>query len=93
MNKSNPNFKNTISRAEMAASLTAANEPAIIRALESAGVEFIDENGGGPGLRMSRRRIHRRERRRLGSPPPRAPKAKAAQVIRSTEQTAGRPCQ
>ena len=25
------------------------------RALESAGVEFIDENGGGPGLRLRKR--------------------------------------
>jgi hypothetical protein len=29
--------------------LTSANDLAIRRALESAGVEFIDENGGGPG--------------------------------------------
>jgi hypothetical protein len=29
----------------------------IKRALESAGVEFIDENGGGPGVRL-RKRIH-----------------------------------
>ena len=27
---------------------------AIKRALESAGVEFIDENGGGPGVRLSK---------------------------------------
>jgi predicted transcriptional regulator len=26
------------------------------RALESAGVEFIDENGGGPGVRLAKRR-------------------------------------
>ena len=25
------------------------------RALEAAGVEFIDENGGGPGLRLRKR--------------------------------------
>jgi hypothetical protein len=24
-------------------------------ALESAGVEFIDENGGGPGVRLAKR--------------------------------------
>jgi hypothetical protein len=29
--------------------MTAANDLAVRRALESAGVEFIDENGGGPG--------------------------------------------
>ena len=49
---------NTIRRAEVAAvetSLTAANELAIYRALESAGVEFINENGGGPGVRLRKR--------------------------------------
>jgi hypothetical protein len=29
--------------------MTTANDLAIRRALELAGVEFIDENGGGPG--------------------------------------------
>jgi hypothetical protein len=46
---------NTIRRAEVVegrTSLTAANELAIRRALEAAGVEFIDENGGGPGVRL-----------------------------------------
>jgi hypothetical protein len=33
-------------------SMTAANDLAIRRALELAGVEFIDENGGGPGVRL-----------------------------------------
>ena len=28
---------------------------ALQRALESGGVEFIDENGGGPGLRLRKR--------------------------------------
>ncbi len=45
----------TIQRAEMtdrSTSLTAANEMAIRRALEAAGVEFIDENGGGAGVRI-----------------------------------------
>ena len=49
---------NTIRRAEVAeseTSLTAANELAIRRALEVAGVEFIDENGGGPGVRLRER--------------------------------------
>ena len=32
--------------------VTQANEAALRRALESAGVEFIDENGGGPGVRL-----------------------------------------
>ena len=32
--------------------MTAANDLAVRRALEMAGVEFIDENGGGPGVRL-----------------------------------------
>ena len=50
---------NTIRRAELAeeeTSLTAANDLAVRRALEGAGLEFIDENGGGPGVRLRRRR-------------------------------------
>jgi hypothetical protein len=46
---------NTIRRAEVAEegiSLTAANNLAIRRAFEAAGVEFIDENGGGLGVRF-----------------------------------------
>ena len=31
----------------------------IHRALEAAGVEFIAENGGGPGVRLSRRKERR----------------------------------
>jgi len=45
----------TIRRAELAGgetSMTAANDLAVRRALETAGVEFIDENGGGPGMRL-----------------------------------------
>ena len=33
----------------------------IKRAFQEAGVEFIDENGGGPGVRLRRRRSLRRE--------------------------------
>ena len=47
---------NTIKRAELAVdetSLTVANDLAVRRALEAAGVIFIDENGGaGPGMRL-----------------------------------------
>jgi hypothetical protein len=32
--------------------VTAANEAAIRRALESAGIDFIDENGTGEGVRF-----------------------------------------
>ena len=50
----------TIRRAELAenkTSLTAANDQALRRALEAAGVEFIDENGGGPGVRLRKRHL------------------------------------
>jgi ribosome-binding protein aMBF1 (putative translation factor) len=52
---------NTIRRAEAidwTTSLTVANELAVRRAFEGAGVEFIDENGGGPGVRL-RMRMHK----------------------------------
>jgi hypothetical protein len=45
----------TIRRAELRekdTSLTAPNDRAIRRALENAGIEFIDANGGGPGVRL-----------------------------------------
>ena len=48
----------TVRRAELAereTSMTAPNDMAVRRALESAGVEFIDENGGGPGVRLRKR--------------------------------------
>jgi len=32
--------------------MTATNDLAVRRSLEAAGVEFIDENGGGLGLRL-----------------------------------------
>jgi transcriptional regulator with XRE-family HTH domain len=49
---------NTIRRAEIAdkeTALTTANERAIHMALEAAGVVFIPENGGGPGVRLRER--------------------------------------
>jgi hypothetical protein len=45
----------TIRRAELAediTSMTASNDSAVRRAFEAAGVEFIDENGGGAGVRL-----------------------------------------
>jgi len=36
-------------------SITLANDLAIRRALEAAGVIFIEENGGGLGVRLRRR--------------------------------------
>jgi transcriptional regulator with XRE-family HTH domain len=52
----------TIRRAELRdseTSLTSANDRAIRQALERAGVEFIDENGGGPGVRLRNRQRNR----------------------------------
>ena len=49
---------NTIKRAELAedeTSLTVANDLAVRRALEAAGVIFIDENDEGPGVRLRKR--------------------------------------
>lgn len=48
----------TIRRAELVdgeTSMTAANDAAVRRSLENAGVEFIEENGGGPGVRLRKR--------------------------------------
>jgi hypothetical protein len=48
----------TIRRAELmpsATALTRVNDAAIRQALEKAGVEFIDDNGGGPGVRLRKR--------------------------------------
>ncbi len=45
----------TIHRAETLngkTAMTFANATAIRRALEAAGVELLDENGGGPGARL-----------------------------------------
>jgi hypothetical protein len=45
----------TIRRAELASDetmMTTANDLTVRRALEEAGVEFIDANGGGPGVRL-----------------------------------------
>lgn len=47
----------TITRAEGAdgtPNLTVANMDALRRVLETAGVEFIPENGGGPGVRLTK---------------------------------------
>jgi hypothetical protein len=56
----------TIRRAELTAdetSMTTANDLAIWRALEAAGVEFTDENGGGPGVGCACRSTRSRESR------------------------------
>jgi hypothetical protein len=49
----------TIRRAELkddATSMTVSNDLVVRRTLESAGVEFIDENGGGAGVRLRKPR-------------------------------------
>ena len=51
----------TIRRAELTedeTSMTAPNDSSIRRALEAAGVEFIDGNGGGPGVRLRKAHQH-----------------------------------
>ena len=55
----------TIRRAELAerdTSMTAANDLAIRRTLEGAGVEFIDDDGGGPGVRLRKAHEHRKRK-------------------------------
>jgi hypothetical protein len=55
----------TIRRAELVereTAMTVANDAAVRRALESAGIEFIDENGGGPGVRLHRRQRSKKAR-------------------------------
>ena len=56
---------NTIRRAEIAGdqiALTAANSATLRGVLEAAGVEFIDENGGGPGVRLRGRETSKKRR-------------------------------
>lgn len=45
---------NTISRLERGESLYPRTVEVICRVLEAAGVVFIEENGGGPGVRMAK---------------------------------------
>lgn len=45
----------TVSRLERGEDLLPRTVDAIRRALEAAGVEFIEENGGGPGVRLKKR--------------------------------------
>jgi uncharacterized protein (DUF1778 family) len=46
--------------------MTSANDLAVRRALEMAGIDFIDENGGGPGVRLGKGPEKRRWKRRFG---------------------------
>jgi transcriptional regulator with XRE-family HTH domain len=47
---------NTITRLERGEALGVRKLGIIRTALEAAGVEFIDEDGGGPGVRLRRNR-------------------------------------
>jgi transcriptional regulator with XRE-family HTH domain len=49
----------TVARFERGEELKERTVDAIRRAFEEAGVEFIDENGGGPGVRL-RKPAHQR---------------------------------
>jgi transcriptional regulator with XRE-family HTH domain len=46
---------NTVTRIENGADAKQSTMDKLQHALESAGVEFIDENGGGPGVRLRKR--------------------------------------
>jgi transcriptional regulator with XRE-family HTH domain len=79
----------TIHRAESAegkTSMTFANASAVRRALESAGVELIEENGGGPGARLSQRLSYQLVRRvveaRLVEPTAASPQTSASKATR-----------
>ena len=50
---------NTVTRIENGADAKQSTIERLQRALEVAGVEFIDENGGGPGVRL-RKRQHKK---------------------------------
>jgi transcriptional regulator with XRE-family HTH domain len=46
---------NTVTRIENGADAKQSTIDKLRAALEAAGVEFIDENGGGPGVRLRKR--------------------------------------
>jgi hypothetical protein len=50
---------NTVTRIENGADSKQSTMDKLQQALEAAGVDFIDENGGGPGVRL-RKRITKR---------------------------------
>ena len=55
---------NTVTRIENGADAKQSTMDSLQRALEVAGVEFINENGGGPGVRL-RKRQHGKVEERL----------------------------
>jgi transcriptional regulator with XRE-family HTH domain len=46
---------NTVTRIENGSDAKQSTMERLQQALEAAGVEFIDENGGGPGVRLRKR--------------------------------------
>jgi transcriptional regulator with XRE-family HTH domain len=50
---------NTVTRIENGADAKQSTMDRLQQALESAGVEFIDENGGGPGVRLRERQLRK----------------------------------
>jgi transcriptional regulator with XRE-family HTH domain len=46
---------NTVTRIENGADAKQSTIDRLQRALEAAGIEFIQENGGGPGVRLRKR--------------------------------------
>ena len=46
---------NTVTRIENGADAMQSTIDKLQRALEAAGIEFIEENGGGPGVRLRKR--------------------------------------
>jgi transcriptional regulator with XRE-family HTH domain len=50
----------TVARFERGEALKERTVEAIQRALEAGGIDFIDENGGGPGLRLKKRQARKR---------------------------------
>ena len=51
---------NTVTRIENGADAKQSTMDSLQHALEAAGVEFINENGGGPGVRL-RKRLPRKD--------------------------------
>ena len=50
----------TVARFERGEDLKERTIEALQRTFEAAGVEFIDENGGGPGVRLKKRQQRRK---------------------------------
>jgi transcriptional regulator with XRE-family HTH domain len=53
---------NTVSRIENGADAKQSTILRLRQCLEGAGVEFIDENGGGPGVRLKKRQQRKAQR-------------------------------